>query len=145
METAGTRWLRRALGRERKVLRLQRRVGFKADDVAAIAQMKERAFSGAYRAALQSILVELHRAEVFAVAAVLPLEFDGRFGLALEVDLTQQMASILTLDGTLARSEEPSFVFRTEYSHFSSSLQRRVTVQVVFGTQHVMTMGEIRT
>jgi len=75
-QAAGTRWLRRALGREGKVLGLQRRVGFKTDEVAAIAQVKERAFPGADRAALQSVLIEINRAEVFAVATVLPLNFD---------------------------------------------------------------------
>jgi len=59
---------------------------------------------------------------VFAVAAVLPLDFDWRFAQTFKVHLTQQMAPIFTLDGTLPRSEKSSFVFRTEYSHFRSSL-----------------------
>ena len=73
---------------------------------------------------------------MFAVAAVLPLELDGSVGLTLEVDLAEQVAAILTLDRTLARSEESSFVFGAKYSHFRSSLQRRVTVQVVLGAKH---------
>jgi len=77
---------------------------------------------------LQTVLIEIYGAEVFAIAAVLPLELDGSVGLTFEVDLAQQMAAILTLDGTLARSEESSFVFGAKYSHFRSSLQRRVTV-----------------
>ena len=113
--------------------------------MAAIAQVKDRASARADRTTLQAILIEIDGAEVFAVAAVLPLELDWRPGLALEVDLTQQVAPVLTLDGTLPRSKESSFVFRTEYSHFRSSLQRRVTVQVVLRTQHVMAEGEIRT
>jgi len=82
---------------------------------------------------LQAVLVEIYGAEVFAIAAVLPLEFDRSIGLTFEVDLAEQMAAIRTLDGTLARGEESSFVFGAKYSHFRSSLQRRVTVQVVPG------------
>jgi len=77
---------------------------------------------------LQTVLIEIDGAEVFAIAAVLPLELDGSVGLTFEVDIAQQMAAILTLDGTLARSEESSLVFGAKYSHFRSSLQRRVTV-----------------
>ena len=128
--------MRRALGRERKVLGLQRSVGFEADDVALVAQVKERAFSGADRTALQIILVEINRAEVFAIAAVLPLDLDRRLALAFEVDLAEKVAAVFTLNGILPRSEESSFVFGAEYSHFRSSLQRRVTVQVVLGTKH---------
>jgi hypothetical protein len=82
---------------------------------------------------LQTVLVEVGGAEVFAIAAVLPLEFDRSVGLTFEVDLAEQMAAVLTLDRTLPRSEESSFVFGTKYSHFRSSLQRGVTVQVVPG------------
>ena len=74
------------------------------------------------------MLVEIYGAEVFAIAAILPVEFDRSIGLTFEVNLAEQVAAILTLDGILARSEESSFVFRAEYSHFRSSLQRRVTV-----------------
>jgi hypothetical protein len=91
---------------------------------------------------LQTVLVEVDGAEVFAIAAVLPLEFDRSVGLTFEVDLAEQMAAILTLDGILARSEESSFVFGAKYSHFRSSLQRRVTVQVVPGAKHDMCLGE---
>jgi hypothetical protein len=94
---------------------------------------------------LQTVLIEIYGAEVFAVAAVLPLKLDRSVSLTLEVDLAEQVAAILTLDGILARSEESSFVFRAEYSHFRSSLQRRVTVQVVLRTKHVMMTGEYRT
>jgi hypothetical protein len=85
---------------------------------------------------LQTVLIEIYGAEVFTIAAVLPLELDRSVGEALEVDFAEQVAAILTLDGTLARSEESSFVFGAKYSHFRSSLQRRVTVQVVSGTKH---------
>jgi hypothetical protein len=81
---------------------------------------------------------------VFAVATVLPLDLDGRSTLAFEIELAEEVAAVFTLNGTLPRSEKSSFVFRAEYSHFASSLQRRVTVQVVLGTKHDMLMGEIR-
>ena len=80
---------------------------------------------------------------MLAVAAVLPLDFDRSPGLSFEVNLSEQVAAIFTLDGILPRSEESSFVFRAEYSHFRSSNQRRMTVQVVLGAKHVMMMGEI--
>ena len=86
-------------------------------------------------------VVEFYQTEVFAVAAVLPLDFDWRLSLTFEVDFAKQMTAIFTLDGTLPRSEKSSFVFRAEYSHFRSSLQRRVTVNLVPGTQHVDAVG----
>ncbi|HVI70202.1 MAG TPA: hypothetical protein VM656_01790 [Pyrinomonadaceae bacterium] len=110
--------------------------------MATIAQVKERASARAHRASLQTELIEIHGAEVLAVAAVLPLDFDGSFGLTFEVNLSEQVAAIFTLDWTLARSEKSTFVFRAEYSHFRSSLQGRVTVQVVLRTKHVMVVGE---
>jgi hypothetical protein len=109
--------------------------------VATIAQVKERASARAHRASLQTELIEIHGAEVLAVAAVLPLDLDGSFGLTFEVNLSKQVAAIFTLDWTLARSEKSTFVFRAEYSHFRSSLQGRVTVQVVLRTKHVIVVG----
>src|SRR5215213_11762111 len=109
--------------------------------MATIAQVKKRAFSCADWAALQSILVKFNWAEVFTVATVLPLDLDWRFALAFEVDLAEEVAAVFTLNGTLPRSEKSSFVFGAEYSHFRSSLQRRVTVQVVLGTKHDMCWG----
>jgi len=109
--------------------------------VAAIAQVKKRASARANRAPLQAVLLKIDRAEVLAVTTVLPEGFDGCPALALEVDLAEEVAAIFTLDGTLPRSEESSFVFGAKYSHFRSLLQRQVTVQVVLGTQHVMMPG----
>jgi hypothetical protein len=67
-------------------------------------------------------VVEIHRAEVFAVTAVLPPNLNGTFALAFEIKFAQEVAAILTLDWALPRSEEASFVLGTEYSHFRSSL-----------------------
>jgi hypothetical protein len=83
---------------------------------------------------LQAILVEIYRAKVLAVAAILPLEIDRGCGQAFEIHLAEQVTAILTLDRALSRSEESSLVFWAEYSHFGCSLQRQVTVQVVLGT-----------
>jgi hypothetical protein len=121
-QTTGTGRLWRPFRREREILGLQGRVGLEANDVATIAQVQERGFARAYGAALQTVLIELHGTEMFAVAAVLPLDFDWSLALTFEVHLTQQMAAIFTLNWTLPRSEKSSFVFRTEYSHFRSSL-----------------------
>jgi hypothetical protein len=115
--------LRHALGRNREILGLERRVRLEADDVATVAQVEERAFAGADGAALQTVLVKIDWAEVFAVTTVLPLQFDRRRGLTLEIDLAEKVAAILTLDGILSRGEKSSFVLGTEYSHFRSSLQ----------------------
>jgi hypothetical protein len=67
-------------------------------------------------------LLEIDRAEVLAVTAIQPTDLSGNPAFTLEVELAEQMTSILTLDGILARGEESSFVFGTEYSHFASSL-----------------------
>jgi hypothetical protein len=115
--------LRHALGRNREILGLERRVRLEADDVATVAQVEERAFAGADGAALQAVLIKIDGAEVFAITAVLPLQFDGGGRLALEIDLAEKVAAILTLDGTLPGREKSSFVLGTEYSHFRSSLQ----------------------
>ena len=85
---------------------------------------------------MQAILVEIDGTEVLAVAAILPLKLGRGYRLAFKIDLTEQVTAILTLDGTLSRSEESSFVFGAEYSHFRCSLQRQMTVQVVLGTKH---------
>jgi len=115
--------LRHAFRSEREILRLERRVRLEADDVATVAQVKERASAGADGAALQAVLVKIDGAEVFAVTAVLPLQFDWGHRLALEIDLAEKVAAILTLYGTLPGREKSSFVLGTEYSHFRSSLQ----------------------
>ena len=122
-QTARTRWLRHAFRGQSEVLGLERRVRLEADHVAAVAQVKERASACADGAALQAVLVEIDGAKMFAVTAVLPLQFNRGRGLAFEIDGAKQVAAILTLDRTLSRSEKSSFVLRTEYSHFRSSLQ----------------------
>jgi hypothetical protein len=68
------------------------------------------------------VLIEIDGTEVFAVAAVLPADLGGNAAFAFEVDLTQQVASIFTLDWALPRCEEPALVFGTKYSHFRCSL-----------------------
>lgn len=90
--------------------------------MAAITQIKERASSRADRAAFQAKLIEIYRTKMLAVAAVLPLDFKRKFCLTFEIQLAKYVTSILTLDGALPRSEESSFVFGTEYSHFRCSL-----------------------
>jgi hypothetical protein len=82
-----------------------------------------RAFASADGAALEPVLVKIDGAEVFAVTTVLPLQVDGRHGLALEIDLAEQMSAILTLDWVLSRGEKSLFVLGTEYSHICGSLQ----------------------
>ena len=65
---------------------------------------------------------EIDGAEMLAVAAVLPANLTGELGLAFEINGAEDMASILTFDWALARSEKSSFVFGTKYSHSRSSL-----------------------
>jgi hypothetical protein len=112
-----------AFGREREVLRLERRVRLEADDVATVAQVQKRASPGADGAALEAVLVKIDGTEVFAVTTVLPVQVDRRRGLALEIDLAEKVSAILTLDGTLPGGEESFFVLGAEYSHFRGSLQ----------------------
>jgi hypothetical protein len=128
--------LRHAFRSEREILRLERRVRLEADDVATVAQIKERASACADRTALQAVLVKIDRTEMFAVTAVLPLQLYRRRGLAFEIDGAEEVTAILTLDGTLSRSEKCSLMFGTEYSHVRCSLQGQLTVQVVFGAKH---------
>ena len=128
--------MRHALGRNREILGLERCVRLEADDVATVAQVEERAFAGADGAALQAVLVKIDGAEVFAITTILPLQVDRGRRLALEIDLAEKVAAILTLNGTLSRSEKSSFVFGTKNSHVRSSLQGQVTVQVVLGAKH---------
>jgi hypothetical protein len=59
---------------------------------------------------------------VLAVAAVLPKDVRRDASFPLEVELAEEVAAILTLDRALARSEETSLMFGTEYSHFRCSL-----------------------
>jgi hypothetical protein len=68
------------------------------------------------------VVREIDGAEVLAITAVLPAYFAGKSGLAFEIEGAEDMTPILTFDRALARSEKSSFVFRTKYSHFCSSL-----------------------
>jgi hypothetical protein len=88
-QTTGTRRLRRAFGRQREVLDLERCVGFETDDVATITQVKERATSRAYQATFEAILIEIHGTKMLAIAAILPLDLNRTLGLAFEVELTE--------------------------------------------------------
>ena len=59
---------------------------------------------------------------MFAVTAVLPGNLDWLPAFTYEIDRAEKVTAILTLDWTLTWSEESSFVFGTEYSHFRCSL-----------------------
>ena len=67
-------------------------------------------------------MVKIDRTEVLAIATILPSNRNGVFGKTFEIQLTEQVAAVFTLDGTLTRGEESSFVLGTKYSHFRSSL-----------------------
>jgi hypothetical protein len=67
-------------------------------------------------------LIEIDRAEVFAVTAILPLQINWCGSPAFKINLTKKMTAVFTLDGTLSRGEKSSFVLGTEYSHVRSSL-----------------------
>jgi hypothetical protein len=121
-QTSWAGWLRHTIVRKRKVFGLEWRVRLEADHIAAVAQVNERAAPCADWTTLQAVLIEIDRAEVFAVAAILPLQIDRCDSLTLEVELAEKVTAILTLDGALSRSEKSSFVLGTEYSHFRSSL-----------------------
>ena len=90
--------------------------------MALVAEVELRAASRTDRATGQAIVVEVNRTKVFAVTAVLPSDLNGMLPLTFEIKLAQQVAAIFALDRALARGEEASFVLRTKYSHFSSSL-----------------------
>ena len=93
-----------------------------------------RALAGADGTTLQAVLIEVDRAEVFAVTAKLPLQIDRCYSLTFEVDLAEKVTPVLTFDGALSRSEKSSFVLGAEYSHFRGSLYGQMTIQVVLGT-----------
>ena len=65
---------------------------------------------------------EIDGAEMLAVTAVLPANVGGNLSFTFEIDGTEDVTSVLTLNRALARSEKSSFVFRTKYSHSRSSL-----------------------
>jgi hypothetical protein len=79
-------------------------------------------------------MVEIDRAKVFAVTAVLPSDLNGMFALTLEIKFAKEVAAVFTLDRALARREEASFVLMTKYSHFRGPFKRWMTVQVVSGS-----------
>jgi hypothetical protein len=78
--------------------------------------------SRADRTSLEATTFEVDRAEVLAVAAVLPKDLGRNAALTFEVDVAEDVTTILTLDWALPRSEETALVFWTEYSHFRGSL-----------------------
>lgn len=112
----------RSFGREREILRLDRRVGFETNRIAPIAEIEHRNATRADRTPFQAILLNTYRGKMFTVAAVLPLELNWSLGLAVESQLAQYVTFIFTPDRRLSRSEESSFVLGTKNSHFSYSL-----------------------
>jgi hypothetical protein len=97
-------------------------VGFEANGIASVAHIQHRTSSRANRTAFKAILIEIYRAKVLAVAAVLPLKLNWILGLAVEIQLAQYVTLIFTLDRRLSRSEESSFVLGAKNSHFPYSL-----------------------
>jgi hypothetical protein len=79
--------MRDAFSRQREIFCLKRRTGFEGDDAALVAQKEGRGPPGANGAALLPGVFKIRKAEVFAVAAVLPLELKGRLGVAVKVQL----------------------------------------------------------
>jgi hypothetical protein len=57
--------------------------------VTLIAQVKQRTATRADGAARQSILIKIYRAEVFAVATVLPLNLNRVFALSFKIELAE--------------------------------------------------------
>lgn len=121
-QTAGARRLGNTIGVQRKVLDVERSVGLETGEVAFVAQVKQRASSCTNRAPFEALAVEIDRAEVFAVTAELPSNFNGMIALAFEIELTKQVTAVFALDRALARSKKASFVLRTKYSHFRTPL-----------------------
>ena len=75
---------------------------------------------------MQSVVFKVNDRKVFTVAAVLPLEMEGRLVFAMlsgKVKFAEDMAPILALDWALSWREEAAFVFMTEYSHCRRSLR----------------------
>jgi len=124
MQTSWTARRRNTVRRQCKILCLEWCVGFEANGVTAIAQVKSRTPASANRTA-QSVLIKVNDRKMFAVAAVLPLKMKWRVAFAMlsrEIKLTEDVAPVFTLDGALSRREEAAFVFVTEYSHCRCSL-----------------------
>jgi hypothetical protein len=59
---------------------------------------------------------------MFAVAAILPLNFNGCFRSTVEIQLAQYVTATLAFDGCLPGGEESFVVLATEYSHFRCSV-----------------------
>jgi hypothetical protein len=66
--------------------------------------MEQGSATRADRTPVQAILLNIYRAKMLAVAAVLPLKLKRQFSLTLEIQLAQYVTSISTLDGTLPGS-----------------------------------------
>jgi len=90
--------------------------------MAPVAQIEQRTSTRADWTAFQAILLDIYRAKMLAVAAVLPLKLNRSFELAVEIQLAQYVTFIFTFDGRLPRSEESFFVLGTKYSHFRYSI-----------------------
>ena len=115
--------MRNAVFFDREILVWDRRDRFEAQGEATITDEYVRTTARANRASLQTVFVEIDQTEMFAVAAVLPANFNRTVAHSFKVKFTQEVPTILTFYGALARSEEASFVLGTEYSHICSSLQ----------------------
>ena len=59
---------------------------------------------------------------MLAITAVLPADLGGKPAFAFEIEAAKDMPPVFAFNRVLARREEASFVFGTEYSHFRGSL-----------------------
>jgi hypothetical protein len=78
-----------AFGRECEVLDVQRRIRFEGDDVTLIAQVELRTAPCTDCASGEAELVEVDRAEVLAIATILPSNRNGMFAETFEIKLTE--------------------------------------------------------
>jgi hypothetical protein len=67
-------------------------------------------------------MAEIYWAEMFAIAAILPLNLHGCFGRTEEIQFAQDVTATFALDRGLPGSEESFVVLATEYSHFCCSV-----------------------
>ena len=83
---------------------------------------------------------------MFAVTAVLPLQFDLCTAVAGKVQVAKDVAAVLTFNWILSGGEESFLVLRTKYSHFAYSLRRCFSLQAIRCSTHKpwLSSGEFR-
>jgi len=145
LQAGGTRGLRRSLRPEGKIFHGDRVGRFQAERVALVAQIARRELPVTD---WTSLVGEIAGPEVFAVAAILPANFDRFPRAPLEIYLPEYMMLVLAFDWISSRGRKAFFVHGTKNSHNTVPPRQRFRsppgLRVLFELNYTSPPGDSR-